>query len=168
MDPTNGFTAISAAALKHLPLDKIDNRFFFEQDMLFRLNTIRAVVTDYPMKAEYDQENSNLKIPRKRLFTFPLKYINRLLKEDILLLFSSVISMSVHSNWPWPFFSWDSGSSSVPSNGHTVLSRRSACHRRNRNSCRITCDFSDLQSFLSFLHFDLTNIPQKPISGLED
>jgi dolichol-phosphate mannosyltransferase len=79
-DPTNGFTAIHAAPCKVIPLDKIDNGFFFESDMLFRLSIIRAVVRDYPMTAVYNQEKSNLKI-RRILFSFLFKYINRFLKR---------------------------------------------------------------------------------------
>lgn len=48
-DPTNGYTAIHRAALEMLPLDKIDNRFFFESDMLFRLYIAGAVVLDVPI-----------------------------------------------------------------------------------------------------------------------
>ncbi|HZV64622.1 MAG TPA: glycosyltransferase family 2 protein, partial [Telluria sp.] len=39
-DPTNGYTAIHADAARHLPFDKISQRYFFETDMLFRLNTL--------------------------------------------------------------------------------------------------------------------------------
>jgi len=45
-DPTNGYTAIHADIAAHLPLDSISQRYFFETDMLFRLNTLRAVVVD--------------------------------------------------------------------------------------------------------------------------
>ena len=41
-DPTNGYTAIHAAVLARLPLDKIRQRYFFESDMLFRLGTVRV------------------------------------------------------------------------------------------------------------------------------
>lgn len=61
-DPTNGYTAIHADAAKHLPFGKISRRYFFETDMLFRLNTLRAVVVDVPMDAKYGDEVSNLKI----------------------------------------------------------------------------------------------------------
>lgn len=63
-DPTNGYTAIHADALRHLPTDKISNRYFFETDMLFRLNTLKAVVIDIPMDAQYDDEVSNMKISK--------------------------------------------------------------------------------------------------------
>lgn len=61
-DPTNGYTAIDARVAAHLPLDRISQRYFFETDMLFRLNTLRAVVVDVPMDAFYGDEESNLKI----------------------------------------------------------------------------------------------------------
>ncbi|WP_242109645.1 glycosyltransferase family 2 protein [Luteimonas aquatica] len=63
-DPTNGYTAIHAAALRRLPLGKLSRRYFFETDMLFRLNTIGAVVEDVPMEARYGEESSNLRISR--------------------------------------------------------------------------------------------------------
>ena len=61
-DPSNGYTAISVPVLEKLPLYKIANRYFFESDMLFRLNILRAVVEDIPMDAKYGNEISNLKI----------------------------------------------------------------------------------------------------------
>ncbi|WP_456256287.1 glycosyltransferase family 2 protein [Pseudomonas iridis] len=61
-DPTNGFTAIHSDVAKHLPFKKISRRYFFETDMLFRLNTLRAVAMDIPMDAKYGDEVSNLKI----------------------------------------------------------------------------------------------------------
>lgn len=63
-DPTNGFTAIHSDVAKHLPMKKISRRYFFETDMLFRLNTLRAVVVDIPMDAKYADEVSNLKISK--------------------------------------------------------------------------------------------------------
>ncbi|MDE2422944.1 MAG: glycosyltransferase [Betaproteobacteria bacterium] len=63
-DPTNGYTAIHADVARHLPFSKISKRYFFETDILFRLNTIRAVVVDVPMSAKYGEEVSNLKISK--------------------------------------------------------------------------------------------------------
>jgi glycosyltransferase involved in cell wall biosynthesis len=80
MDPTNGFTAIHRTALSLLPLAKIERRYFFESDILFRLNTIRAVVLDMPMAARYEDEESNMKIGNI-LRTFPAKYSIRALKR---------------------------------------------------------------------------------------
>lgn len=61
-DPTNGYTAISSVALKKLNLEKLSKRYFFESDMLFRLNLINAKVVDVPMDAIYEDEQSNLHI----------------------------------------------------------------------------------------------------------
>ena len=63
-DPTNGYTAIHADVARNLPFDKISRRYFFETDLLFRLNTLRAVVVDIPMEAKYGDEVSNLKISK--------------------------------------------------------------------------------------------------------
>jgi dolichol-phosphate mannosyltransferase len=61
-DPTNGYTAIHAKIVHCLPLEKVSKRYFFETDMLFRLNSVGAVVLDIPMDAKYGDEVSNLKI----------------------------------------------------------------------------------------------------------
>lgn len=79
-DPTNGYTAIAAATAAQLPLDKISKRYFFETDMLFRLNTIRAVVMDIPMDAKYEDEVSNLKIS-KIMGEFLFKHARNLCKR---------------------------------------------------------------------------------------
>lgn len=63
-DPTNGFTAIHTESARHLPFNKISERYFFETDILFRLNTLRAVVVDVPMDAKYGDEVSNLKVSK--------------------------------------------------------------------------------------------------------
>lgn len=64
-DPTNGYTAIHRDVAKHLnSCIKISRRHFFETDILFRLNTLRAVVVDIPMDAKYGDEVSNLKISK--------------------------------------------------------------------------------------------------------
>lgn len=79
-DPTNGFTAIHRTALALLPLDKISNGYFFESDMLFRLNGIRAVVIDVPIKAIYGDEESNLKA-HKILMPFLLGHTKNFMKR---------------------------------------------------------------------------------------
>jgi dolichol-phosphate mannosyltransferase len=63
-DTTNGFTAIHAKAARRIAFGKISPRYFFETDLLFRLNTIRAVVVDIAMDASYGSEKSNLRIGR--------------------------------------------------------------------------------------------------------
>ncbi|MDB5936034.1 MAG: glycosyl transferase family 2 [Massilia sp.] len=79
-DPTNGFTAIHADAARHLPFGRISRRYFFETDMLFRLNTLRAVVVDVPMDAVYGDEVSNLKIS-KIVTEFAAKHVRNFFKR---------------------------------------------------------------------------------------
>lgn len=84
MDPTNGYTAIHTSVLRKLPLHKLERRYFFETDMLYRLNTIRAVVHDVPMDAVYADEESNLKIS-KVLPEFLGKHVSRIFRRYFYL-----------------------------------------------------------------------------------
>lgn len=112
-DPTNGYTAIHRVVLEMLPLQKIDRRFFFESDMLFRLNIVGAVVVDVPMPAIYADEKSNLIIRRimapffakhalnflKRLFyRYLLRDMNiaslELLVGSLLLVFGAMFGLT--------------------------------------------------------------------------
>jgi len=79
-DPTNGFTAIHRDVAMHLPFARISRRYFFETDMLFRLNTLRAVVVDIPMDAKYGDEVSNLKIT-KIVGEFLAKHLRNFVKR---------------------------------------------------------------------------------------
>jgi dolichol-phosphate mannosyltransferase len=79
-DPTNGYTAIHVKVASFLPLDKISRRYFFETDILFRLNTVRAVVKDIPMDAVYQDEESNLRIS-KIMLEFIFKHIRNTFKR---------------------------------------------------------------------------------------
>lgn len=59
-DPTNGYLALDLRLLKHMDIEKIDRRYFFETDLLFRAGIAKAKVLDIPMQALYDDEVSNL------------------------------------------------------------------------------------------------------------
>ncbi|MGZ8286019.1 MAG: glycosyltransferase family 2 protein [Allosphingosinicella sp.] len=63
-DPANGYTAIHAQALERIGLDALADCFFFETDMLFRLNLVDAVVTDVALPACYPGSGSNLRLRR--------------------------------------------------------------------------------------------------------
>ncbi len=162
MDPTNGFTAIHQIALKMLPLHKINNRYFFESDMLFRLGTIRAVVKDFSIDSVYADENSSLKISNI-LIEFPLKYVNRFIKRlfyvyllrdfnvgtlqiifgHLLILFSSVFGIS---KWI------ESANKGVETSSGTVM-------------VAALPFFLGFQLLVSALHFDIQNVPREPLSG---
>lgn len=60
-DPTNGYFAIHASLVDLLPINKIAKRYFFESDLLFRLNIMGAKVVDVPMHAHYADEMSSMK-----------------------------------------------------------------------------------------------------------
>lgn len=92
-DPTNGYTAIHARVLARLPLAKISRRYFFETDMLFRLNIIRAVVADVPMDARYGTETSNLRITRV-LFDFGAKHLRNTIKRIFYNYFLRDLSLA--------------------------------------------------------------------------
>ena len=79
-DPTNGFTAIHAEVARILPLQKLHKRYFFESDMLFRLSTLRAAVTDVPMQSIYGDEESNLQ-ELDALIKFPVLHARNFLKR---------------------------------------------------------------------------------------
>ena len=59
-DPTNGFIAFKTDLINQVPLHKLDNRFFFETDLLFRLGIIENFILEIPIEAIYEDEKSNL------------------------------------------------------------------------------------------------------------
>lgn len=81
-DPNNGFVAIKSDVYSQLPHAKISNRYFFESDMLFRLNLVRAVVSDVSMEPSYGDEVSNLKVISS-FFEFSYKHGRNFIKRLI-------------------------------------------------------------------------------------
>ena len=63
-DPANGYTAIRADALARLGAEALADCYFFETDMLFRLNLIGARVSDVPLPAFYPGGGSSLRFRR--------------------------------------------------------------------------------------------------------
>lgn len=92
-DPTNGYTAIHAEVLRKLPLKKVSSRYFFESDLLFRLNIVRAVVVDVPMDARYGLEESNLKITRA-IGTFAIRHARNSIKRIFYSYFLRDMSLA--------------------------------------------------------------------------
>jgi glycosyltransferase involved in cell wall biosynthesis len=64
-DPTNGYIAADTRLLAVLERDKLEKRYFFETDFLFRVGLLRAKVMDIPMAAIYGDQKSNLQIHRE-------------------------------------------------------------------------------------------------------
>ena len=79
-DPTNGFFAIHASLMKILPIEKISKRYFFESDLLFRLNVIEARVVDIPMHAHYADEVSSMQ-PYEEIWRFTKGHARNFIKR---------------------------------------------------------------------------------------
>ncbi|HZI67606.1 MAG TPA: glycosyltransferase family 2 protein [Thermoanaerobaculia bacterium] len=74
LDPQNGFLAIRSDFLSRLPLDRLARGYFFENDMLIRLNCLEARVADVPLPSRYGDESSSLR-PGRALVEFPLRLV---------------------------------------------------------------------------------------------
>jgi glycosyltransferase involved in cell wall biosynthesis len=162
-DPTNGYTAISANLASNLPTHKINARYFFESDMLFRVGTFQAVVCDLPMTAQYGNETSGLRVSRllipflignilncfKRIFYeyflrgFSIASVE-LVVGACLLAFALIFGID---NW------MKSVKSGLPATAGTVILSALPLLLR-------------VQFILSFLAFDSAAEPRSPISGL--
>ena len=86
-DPQCGFVAITVPTLRQIRLDGIARDYFFENDMLIRLNVIDARVVDVSTAALYAEENSYVRIG-KVLWSFPARlargFIWRFVKRHIV------------------------------------------------------------------------------------
>lgn len=159
-DPANGYTAIHVEVLKLLPLDKISRRYFFESDMLFRLNTVRAVVADVPMDAVYEGETSSLRVGSviveflgKHAHNFVKRvFYNYFLRDvsiaSLELVFGTALAAFgiVYGGWHW----WHSAASNMATPAGTVVLAGVAV-------------LAGLQLLLSFLNYDIANVPRRPI-----
>lgn len=159
-DPTNGYTAIHTAILKELPLDKISHGYFFESDMLFRLNTIQAVVRDVPMRAVYDTEESSLSI-KKIVVPFLKGHLRNLGKRIVYNYFLrnfSIASLELLLGIPLFAFGlvfglcqWlGSADAGIPATAGTVMLSALPV-------------LVGTQFLLSFLQFDIEATPRTPI-----
>ena len=79
-DPTNGYVAIHGVVLDRLPLERISQRYFFESDMLYHLNIVRAIVEDVPMDAKYGDEESHLSAFRAA-FDFSFRHVRNFFRR---------------------------------------------------------------------------------------
>ncbi|HRM53755.1 MAG TPA: glycosyltransferase [Ottowia sp.] len=161
MDPTNGYTAIHTAVLRELPLHKLEQRYFFETDMLYHLNTIRAVVHDVPMDAVYADEESSLKVS-KVLPEFIVKHVNRFFKRYVYLYLlrdfniGSLYSLLgvvlcglgvVFGGWAW----LRSLTTGQPATSGTVMLAALPL-------------IIGIQFLIAFLHHDVERVPSQPLS----
>ncbi len=131
LDPQNGFLAVKADALTRIRYERLSKRYFFENDMLIRLNTIEARVADVPFPSRYADEPSSLR-PGRILFSFPprllLGFLRRILWRYVffdvspvaIFLFSGLLLFS----WGFGFglTEWIvNGRRGVPTTAGTVM-----------------------------------------------
>jgi glycosyltransferase involved in cell wall biosynthesis len=79
-DPANGYTAVHARALERIGIEALADCFFFETDMLFRLNLVDAVVADVPLPACYPGSGSSLRL-RRVAPRFAIMTVSRLVRR---------------------------------------------------------------------------------------
>ena len=79
-DPTNGFIAFSSESLKEIDLQKTDDRFFFETDLLFRCSLKNITIKNVSIDANYNNNYSSLS-PLKEIFPFLIKNTKLLIKR---------------------------------------------------------------------------------------
>ncbi len=156
-DPTNGFTAIHAAVLRQLPLDKLAQGWFFESDLLFRLGTIRAVVCDVPIPARYGDETSSL-VVRRVVGEFAWKHLSNAAKRifyGYYLRNFNIASIEIALGLPLiAFGGWigvtrwiDGYQSATPATSGTVMLAALPV-------------LIGIQLVLAFLSYDLQNVPR--------
>ena len=165
MDPTNGYTAARTCVLAELPLDKLEQRYFFETDMLFRLNTVRAVVKDVPMDAVYADEESHLKVGkvlpeflRKHASRLWRRYVYSYLVRDFNVgsVYSLVGLVLLTFGLFFGLYGWISGvQHAAPATSGTVMLAALPV-------------IVGIQCWIAFLHHDVSNVPTEPLSGLLD
>ena len=165
MDPTNGYTAARTCVLAELSLDKLEQRYFFETDMLFRLNTVRAVVKDVPMDAVYADEESHLKIGkvlpeflRKHASRLWRRYVYSYLVRDFNVgsVYSLVGLALLAFGLLFGLYGWINGvQHAAPATSGTVMLAALPV-------------IIGIQCWIAFLHHDVSNVPIDPLSRLLD
>lgn len=161
-DPTNGYTAVSGKVLRLLPLQKLSRGWFFETDMLFRLNTVGAVVLDVPMEALYAGESSNLSaggVVLQFLWKHTVNYVKRVFYNYFLRGFS-IASVQLLAGLALTAFGVSFS-----------LMKWAAAEARGQFASAGTvmigalCIIIGFQLLLSFLNEDMHSSPQVPLQS---
>ncbi len=80
VDPTNGYIAVSARTIGQIDLAQVARGYFFETDMLIKLNIVNAVIAEVPIPARYGDEPSSLSVARLAV-TFPVRLLSGFMKR---------------------------------------------------------------------------------------
>lgn len=162
-DPTNGYTGIHTRIAEHIPFESVSRRYFFESDMLFRLNVIRAVVMDIPMHSKYADEASNLRVARV-LPEFAWKNFRNFLKRIVYNYYLRDLSLASFElllglllllfGFIWGGVHWlDSFRSGSASPVGTIMIGTVSL-------------ITGMQFLLAFVAYDIANVPKRPLYRL--
>lgn len=162
MDPHNGFIAMHRAALSRVELQRLDRRFFFEVDLLFQMNLIRAKVSEFRQQSRYRDEKSNLRVGGS-LVQLPPRYLSRLLRRlfyNYILRDFNYGSIALVSGLPIFLFSlifggwhwYESYATHVPASAGTVM----------LSALTFLVGF---QLLLSAIQFDIQNQPAQALQS---
>ena len=159
-DPTNGHTAIHARVARRLPFHRLSRRSFFEIDLLFRLNALRAVVVGVPMRAVAGDEFENLQLLRivgaflaKHVGNFGKRiFYNYYLRDLSLASIELVVGLGmfgfgvVFGGWHWI---QNANAGTATPIGTVMLAALTT--------------LMGLQFVLAFFAYDIAAVPQRPI-----
>jgi dolichol-phosphate mannosyltransferase len=151
---------LSASLIPLLQPKKISNDYFFESDMLFRLNLLQAKVVDIPMSAKYSSESSNMQV-RKIVPIFLYKNIRNLTKRifyNYFLRDFSAASIELISGFALAIFGFLFGAWQWYA--HAQAGETASTGTVMVAVLPLVIGF---QFLIAFLNFDLTNTPSLPI-----
>lgn len=164
-DPTNGFTAIHRLVLFEIDFDALSKRYFFESDLLYNLNQVRAVVEEMPMQSVYADEPSSLS-PLKMIFPFfkgnAKNFLRRILYTYFVRNFSAATLELLFSipmvlfGMVYGFIHWINGLGSGHSAAPGIVMAAALPL------------IIGVQLFLSWLNYDVSAQPSQPIHVLLD
>lgn len=159
MDPTNGYTAITAGLIRDIDPARVGRGYFFESSLLIEMNIRNAVVADVPMPAIYGDETSSLRIGSV-LARFPFLLLKGLVRRVFLKYYVYDFNMaSIYMFLGVPLFllssagglvAWiDSILTGVPRSAGTIM----------LIALPIIISF---QMLLQAIQIDINSVPDKP------
>lgn len=165
IDPTNGYTAIHSRVLALLPFEKINKRYFFESDMLFRLGTIRAVVNDVPLVSRYGGEISSMNIVQVA-FSFPLLHLRCFVKR----LFYSYLLRDINAGSLQLLFALPLILAGLSYGGYEWLDKARQGVAATSGTVMLAAlpIILGFQLLLSFVLFDVNNVPKDALHVILD
>jgi glycosyltransferase involved in cell wall biosynthesis len=158
-DPQNGYTAVRTSVLEKLALDRVAERYSFENDLLIHLNVAGTAAVDVPIPAVYGSEVSSIRLGkvvpellsllfRGYWYRIWYRYVLWSFSAVALLLFSGILLtvLGVAAGIWIVAATWDS---STPATAGTVL-------------LAVTPFVLGVQMLVSSLQLDIQESPDTP------